>query len=85
LISTGTDLVEGILDFLYDSEIQSLIVEGGRKTLEGFIKHNLWDEARVFTGDQQFGGGIRAPRLEAEVTEKHPVAGSMLSIYRNQK
>lgn len=85
LISTGTDLVEGILDFLYDNGIQSLIVEGGRKTLEGFIKHNLWDEARVFTGDQQFGGGIRAPRLEAEVTEKHPVAGSILSIYRNQK
>ncbi len=78
------DMVDGILDFLYSNEIQSLIVEGGRATLEGFIKRNLWDEARVFTGDQQFGSGIRAPRLETDASEKHQIAGSMLSIFRNQ-
>ncbi len=79
-----TDMVDGILDFLYSNEIQSLIVEGGRATLEGFIKRNLWDEARVFTGDQLFGSGIRAPRLETDASEKHQIAGSMLSIFRNQ-
>jgi diaminohydroxyphosphoribosylaminopyrimidine deaminase/5-amino-6-(5-phosphoribosylamino)uracil reductase len=78
------DMVDGILDFLYHNEIQSLIVEGGRVTLEGFIKRNLWDEARVFTGEQQFISGIRAPRIEAEAMEKYQVAGSMLSIFRNQ-
>jgi diaminohydroxyphosphoribosylaminopyrimidine deaminase/5-amino-6-(5-phosphoribosylamino)uracil reductase len=77
------DMLDGILDFLYKNEIQSLIVEGGRATLEGFINRNLWDEARVFTGDQQFGSGIRAPRLEADASEKHQIAGSLLSIYRN--
>ncbi len=65
------------------NEIQSLIVEGGRVTLEGFIKRNLWDEARVFTGDQLFGSGIRAPRLETDASEKHQIAGSMLCIFRN--
>lgn len=78
------DMVDGILDFLYKNEIQSLIVEGGRATLEGFINRNLWDEVRVFTGDQLFRRGIRGPSLEADVSEKHQMAGSMLNIYRNQ-
>jgi diaminohydroxyphosphoribosylaminopyrimidine deaminase/5-amino-6-(5-phosphoribosylamino)uracil reductase len=78
------DMLDGILDFLYANEIQSLIVEGGRATLDGFIKRNLWDEARVFTGDQLFRSGIRAPHLEADASEKHQMAGSILNIYRNQ-
>ena len=78
------DMVDGILDFLYNNEIQSLIVEGGRATLEGFIKRNLWDEARVFTGDQLFRSGIRAPHLEANEIEKRQIAGSMLRIFRNR-
>jgi diaminohydroxyphosphoribosylaminopyrimidine deaminase/5-amino-6-(5-phosphoribosylamino)uracil reductase len=84
-LTGGPDMVDGILDFLYNNEIQSLIVEGGRTTLEGFINRNLWDEARVFTGDKQFRSGIMAPRLEAEAAEKHQMAGSMLSIFRNHK
>jgi diaminohydroxyphosphoribosylaminopyrimidine deaminase/5-amino-6-(5-phosphoribosylamino)uracil reductase len=77
-------MLDGILEFLYDNQIQSIIVEGGRATLEGFIKRNLWDEARVFTGGQLFRSGIRAPLLAADVSEKHQVAGSTLSIFRNQ-
>jgi diaminohydroxyphosphoribosylaminopyrimidine deaminase/5-amino-6-(5-phosphoribosylamino)uracil reductase len=83
-IQEDLDMVDGILDFLYTHEIQSMIVEGGRVTLEAFIKRNLWDEARVFTGDQQFGSGIRAPRLEATVAAKQQMASSMLNIYRNK-
>jgi diaminohydroxyphosphoribosylaminopyrimidine deaminase/5-amino-6-(5-phosphoribosylamino)uracil reductase len=82
-IAGDQDMLDGILDFLYDNQIQSIIVEGGRATLEGFIKRDLWDEARVFTGDKQFGSGIRAPLLAVDVSEKHQIAGSTLSIYRN--
>ena len=78
------DILDDILDYLYDNEIQSLIVEGGRATLEGFIKRNLWDEARVFTGHQLFGQGIRGPNFEEVASEEHQMAGSILNIYRNQ-
>jgi diaminohydroxyphosphoribosylaminopyrimidine deaminase/5-amino-6-(5-phosphoribosylamino)uracil reductase len=37
-------------DALYDHQIQSVIIEGGRQTLQTFIDANLWDEARVFRG-----------------------------------
>ena len=34
---------------LYDERILSVIVEGGRKTLDQFIGAGLWDEARILT------------------------------------
>jgi len=32
--------------------------------LNTFIKSNLWDEARVFTGIKEFSRGLKAPILE---------------------
>jgi diaminohydroxyphosphoribosylaminopyrimidine deaminase/5-amino-6-(5-phosphoribosylamino)uracil reductase len=53
--------LQQILNFLYYKGIQSVIVEGGSKTLQSFIDSGLWDEARVFTGQEEFGNGITAP------------------------
>jgi diaminohydroxyphosphoribosylaminopyrimidine deaminase/5-amino-6-(5-phosphoribosylamino)uracil reductase len=83
-IRAGSDLPEAILNYLFENEILSMIVEGGRETLEGFIKRNLWDEARVFTGNRIFRKGTRAPRLTADVYKQYSMADSVLSIYRNQ-
>jgi diaminohydroxyphosphoribosylaminopyrimidine deaminase/5-amino-6-(5-phosphoribosylamino)uracil reductase len=82
-IQSGTDLIGGILAYLFEKEIQSMIVEGGKETLEGFIQRNLWDEARVFTGNRLFRQGTRAPRLTSEVYSQHRMTDSMLSIYMN--
>ncbi|MFM7637125.1 MAG: bifunctional diaminohydroxyphosphoribosylaminopyrimidine deaminase/5-amino-6-(5-phosphoribosylamino)uracil reductase RibD [Crocinitomicaceae bacterium] len=57
---TNTDL---ILRELYKRGIQSVLVEGGSRTLQYFIIDNVWDEARVFVGNIQFGGGVKAPVL----------------------
>jgi diaminohydroxyphosphoribosylaminopyrimidine deaminase/5-amino-6-(5-phosphoribosylamino)uracil reductase len=83
-IRAGADLTEAILEYLFEHEILSMIVEGGRKTLDGFIRRNLWDEARVFTGFKVFLKGTRAPALTADVFSQHRMADSILSIYRNQ-
>ncbi len=57
---TNTDL---ILKELYKRGIQSVLVEGGSRTLQYFIIDNVWDEARVIVGNVQFGGGVKAPVL----------------------
>jgi diaminohydroxyphosphoribosylaminopyrimidine deaminase/5-amino-6-(5-phosphoribosylamino)uracil reductase len=77
------DMVEAIMEFLYKNKIQSLIVEGGRSILERFINNNLWDEARVFTGNRVFERGIEAPRLSAKIKEEHQLSASVLRIFRN--
>ena len=52
-----------ILSHLYKEKKQSLIVEGGAKTLQSFIDAGLWDEIRIETAPFTVGKGIEAPQL----------------------
>lgn len=71
-----------ILDDLYQRKIQSLIVEGGAQLLNKFIQENLWDEARVFTGQVQFGSGIPAPKIQGSILDEMEIMGDLLTITR---
>lgn len=54
---------EAILSVLFEKNIQSVIIEGGKKVLESFICSNLWDEARILIGVKNFGDGLAAPEF----------------------
>lgn len=72
---------------LYEKEIQSIIIEGGAKTLQRFINTNIWDEARVFTGKTAFGAGAEAPTISQKQQNNTPVSqdikGDILTTYKN--
>ena len=54
-----------MLSSLYQKDIQSVLVEGGAKTLQSFIDHNFWDEARVITNQRMIiEEGINAPEMK---------------------
>ena len=54
------------MESLHAHQIQSLIVEGGAKTLVSFLEQDLWDEIRVETNTQMtVADGTRAPQLPA--------------------
>ena len=56
------------LESLHAHRIQSLIVEGGRKTLDSFLAQGLWDEIRVeMNYDLTVTGGTRVPQLPSNV------------------
>lgn len=77
------DIAQQICEILYRHELQSLIIEGGRQTLETFIKAGLWDEARIFIGKSYFREGIKAPELSGKLVEKCDVAGDELKTLIN--
>ena len=55
------------LESLHAHQIQSLIVEGGAKTLQSFLDKGLWDELRVETNlGMTVSDGTRAPLIPAE-------------------
>jgi diaminohydroxyphosphoribosylaminopyrimidine deaminase/5-amino-6-(5-phosphoribosylamino)uracil reductase len=54
-------MLEDALSKLYTLNIQSIIIEGGPKTLQLFIDNNIWNEAHVFTSNQIWHNGIKAP------------------------
>jgi len=76
------------LESLYHQNIQSLIVEGGRKTLDTFLAQNLWDELRVETNHAlTVSGGTRAPLLpaNAEVLAEEQYGANTIISFRNRR
>ena len=60
-INFDEDIIPQILDYLYEKNIQSLIVEGGKYTLEQFIESGLYDAIQVEVGDTPCHEGVAAP------------------------
>jgi len=73
--------VQDILEDLEKRKIQSLIVEGGSFLLQKFLASSLWDEARVFTGQNRFEEGIKAPSISFPASETFSIEGDLLQIY----
>ena len=81
VMQRGTDMIadlpytplsenaEEAIQQLYNLKIQSVIIEGGKKTLEKFLEIGLWDEARILVGNQTWGKGLKAPRI-LDIPEK---------------
>lgn len=62
-VDDGSDTLSQLLAYLKDHDIQSLLVEGGRQTLDAFLQSGLWDEAQVEIGKTIFHAGVQAPCL----------------------
>ena len=74
------DIVPQLAKVLYSRGIQSIIVEGGRQTLQSFIDVGIWDEARIFVGDASLQKGISAPTLHRENATRYSVGHDELLI-----
>ncbi len=74
---------DDICNLLYKANINSVIVEGGAKTLQLFINSGLWDEARVFIGQSDFREGIKAPKCKGKLIDKQQLLDDTLKIYVN--
>jgi len=77
------NLIKSILNELYKQNIQSLIIEGGSKTIQSFIDENMWDEARIFTTKKELKDGVKAPNIEGEIIIKEEISGDVLEILFN--
>lgn len=82
-INFDKNIAEQICGILQKHHIQSVIIEGGTQTLQTFIDANLWDEAMIFTGDNFFGNGIKAPILSAKIASEEHIKNDILKIYTN--
>jgi len=83
----STDQIQNFLpktlDSLIRKGISSILVEGGKHTLEQFIELNLWDEMRVFTSNRSLGIGLKAPIITSEAQRTIQLENDALNIYFN--
>ena len=82
-INFNNNIAQEIVDFLFNEGIQSVIIEGGSKTLQTFIDANLWDEARVFKSNVTLNEGVKAPKIEFKKTTRNEILEDELLIFFN--
>ena len=83
IIDNNQDPTLAIVEELYQRQIQSVIVEGGAKLLNTFIEKDLWDEARIFIGNQWFKKGVKAPKINETPVSSEKFGDSEMFVYRN--
>ena len=78
------DDIDSVLEYLYSEGKQSLIVEGGARTLQAFLDRGLWDEIRVETAPVTLAAGVRAPLLPEgiELESQQDNDGQIIRVYR---
>ncbi len=77
-------MIKQLMSYLYEQNIQSIIIEGGNILLQSFINQGFWDEARVFTGNQFFADGINAPLIKGKLETINEFHKEVLYVFRNK-
>ncbi len=81
------NFIERMLSSLYENNIQSILIEGGSKTLQSFIDNGLWDEGRVITNEEMIiEDGISAPEMKNFLFKKEKrYFNNSVKFYKNEK
>ena len=78
-----SSLPDSILKIFHENDIQSVIIEGGKMTLQTFIDAGLWDEARVFKGAISLVSGTAAPKFKGELIDRKSILNDELLIFKS--
>jgi diaminohydroxyphosphoribosylaminopyrimidine deaminase/5-amino-6-(5-phosphoribosylamino)uracil reductase len=82
-LDLNSPLPQQICEILYQHDINSVIVEGGTKTLQLFINEGFWDEARIFIGKANLESGVKAPKLNGNLVKQETIKSDLLNTYTN--
>ncbi len=81
-----TDIHQGLMSALYHKHLQSILVEGGSKTLSRFISADLWDEAIIITNKNlNLHSGTKAPAFNGKTTKTIEMGDNFVNFYTNSK
>lgn len=82
VLTHDTDINE-MMKELYSKKIQSIIVEGGAKTLNSFLDLDLWDEIRVEISPKYVNNGTKAPMLPYNIrlTNSFDIDGNSIKTF----
>ena len=76
------DHLDEMMNILYQQKIQSIIIEGGKKTLERFLSADLWDEARILIGNQYWKSGVKAHTLSIRPQKEIVIENNIIQYVR---
>ena len=78
------NFTEELMQKLYENQIQSVLLEGGSRTIQTFIDQNLWDEVIIIKNENLLlENGTKAPKFNGKSTEEKFFRDNKLVIFRN--
>lgn len=86
VLQSDTHLAKATLEALYREGLQSVLIEGGRRTLELFIESGQWDEARIITSPRRMHSAsaahTKAPVIHGKTIDSYRYAGDFITIVK---
>ncbi|WP_066441010.1 bifunctional diaminohydroxyphosphoribosylaminopyrimidine deaminase/5-amino-6-(5-phosphoribosylamino)uracil reductase RibD [Chryseobacterium sp. CCH4-E10] len=74
-----------LMNALYREQVQSVIIEGGRFTLQQFIDEDLWDEAIVIENKNlKLEKGTRAPEFNIKSERAETFRDNLIQFYKRE-
>lgn len=78
------EVLPQVLQYLYEQNLNSLMVEGGAGLLDSFLDAGLWDEAWVETAPAVLGAGVKAPAVPGVLTGTEQRHGHLLETWKQK-
>lgn len=77
------NFLQDLMQKLYENQIQSVLVEGGSKTLQTFIDANIWDETIIVKNENLIlENGTKAPKLEGKIYDERVMRDNKILFFR---
>ena len=76
--SSNFENIQLIIGSLYDMKIQSVLIEGGTKTINHFLNNDSWDSIRVFKSNKNLTHGIKSPNVDFTKFSKSDIGNDIL-------
>ena len=76
--SSNFENIQKIMESLYDMKIQSVLIEGGTKTINHFLNNDSWDSIRVFKSNKNIINGIKSPNVDLSKFSKSDIGDDIL-------
>lgn len=79
------NFLSDLMEALYKEQIQSIIIEGGRFTLQQFIDAELWDEAIVIKNENlKLENGTKAPEFNHIAYKTENYRDNTISFFKSK-
>lgn len=79
------NILPELMEALYKEQIQSVIIEGGRFTLQQFIDAGLWDEAIVIKNENmRLENGTKAPDFKHTAIKTETYRDNVVSYFKSK-
>ncbi len=73
---------ENFFKILFEKKIQSILVEGGYKTLKYFIDENYYDEIKIIKTQSTLKKGLRSPKFKGKMVSKEYLDGDLINTFK---